>query len=148
MTLGDWTYVLLAVNPVGGVLAAIPWGYFVQHYSVPVMLVTAPPLAYVQVLVVDGAWSQLNRWPAWQRFVEKHRGPRTQRLLASGGAFWPVYLAAPVIGPAIIMALMRYAGIRQRHIALPLVASLVSVVSVVLVLCHLVPEWFTDVARR
>jgi len=140
MTASDFTYALLAVNPVGGLLAAVPWGVFERHYSWPQLLVSGPLLGYLQVVVVDLAWSQLNRLAWWRALLVRRRSPRVERLLQSRGAFVPVFLLTPVIGPWLVMACMRYAGVPQRRVALPILASLFVLTLGLVAACALFPR--------
>jgi hypothetical protein len=82
------------------------------------------PLAYLQVVVVDVAWSVLARIPGWQRFIERRRSPRIRRVVASRGAFWITFFATPLDAPWLVMAFMRHALVEQRRVALPILASL------------------------
>jgi hypothetical protein len=141
MTGGDLTYALLAVNPVGGLLAAVPWGVFEQHYSWALLLATGPLLGYVQVVIVDLAWGQLNRWAWWRSLLVGRRSPRVERLLQSRGAFVPVFLLTPIVGPWLVMACMRYARVPQRRVALPILASLFALTTVLVVVCAVAPRW-------
>ncbi len=141
MDYGDWLYLAFAINPVGGLLVAIPWGVFDRDYPWPLLLASGPLLAYVQVVIVDVAFDGLNRLKFWRALLTK-RSVRTDRLLQSGGAFWPVFLLTPFLGPWSIMALMRYAGVPQRRIATPILSSLAALTAVLIVACRMVPTWF------
>lgn len=138
----DLSYFLIAAQPFGGILVSIPLGYFSLDYPLWFLFVSSPPLAYVQVVVVDLLWTQLERWPRLRAFLDRRRSPRVERLLASRGAFWPTFTLTPLVGPWVIMAFMRYARIPQRRIALPILLSLTTVTVAVLAACTLVPHWF------
>lgn len=142
MSLGDLAYALIAMNPVGGLLAAIPWGVFERHYPLPVLLLSGPPLAFVQVLVVDLLWDRLDRLAWFRAMLERRRSPRVTRLAQSRGAFLPVFLCVPVFGPWFVMAVMRYAEVPARRVALPILLSLFTQACVVSAACLLVPRWF------
>jgi hypothetical protein len=135
-------YVFLAVNPLGGLLAAVPWAVFERGYGWWLILLSGPPLGYLQVVIVDLSWNQLNRLAWWRNLLERRSSPRVERLLQSGGAFVPVFLLTPVLGPWLIMAAMRYARVPQRRVALPVLASLTTLTAALVVACTLVPAWF------
>jgi hypothetical protein len=141
MDAGDWTYVGLAINPVGGLLVAIPWGVLERGYSWPVLLLSGPALGYVQVVLVDVAGAQLDRLRWWRGLLDR-RSAKVDRLLRSGGAFFPVFVLTPLLGPWFIMAAMRYAGVPQRRIAAPVLASLSVLTLLLVVACIAVPQWF------
>lgn len=135
-------FILLAVNPVGGLLAAIPFAVLKLDYPAWVTVVAGVPLCYVQVVVVDLGWTQLERWNWFRRFVEQRRGKWARRLIDSRGAFWVTYGATPFLGPWLVMALMRFAGVPHRHVAVAMILSLVTTSSVIAGLCVFVPTLF------
>jgi len=143
----DWAYVALAINPFGGLLIAVPFAVFQLDYSPWLILVSGPPLAYVQVVVTDLAGGILERWPWWKRMLEGKRSPRITRLLEGKGAFWSTFLAAPLVGPWVVMAFMRYAGVPQRRIALPILLSMLMITLLATAGCYLVPQWLGDVQK-
>src|ERR1700691_4526013 len=110
----DLAFALLAANPFGGLLVAIPFAMLKLHYPAWVATAMGAPLAYLQVVVVDASWSWLARIPGWQRFLERRRSPRVARLVASRGAFWITFVVTPLLGPWLVMAFMRYAQVDQR----------------------------------
>ncbi len=130
---GALTFALLAANPVGGLLVAVPYGMLRLHYPIWLTLVAGTPLAYLQVLAIDGSWTLLARIPAWQRFLERRRSPRIERLVASGGAFWITFGATPFVGPWLVMSFMRWAHVPQRRVALPILLALFCTAAVVAV---------------
>jgi hypothetical protein len=140
-------YVALAINPFGGILIAIPLALLQFDLPLVPVVLSAPLLAYVQVPVVDLAWTLLERIPAWNRLLERRRSPRVERLLAGGGAFWTTFFSAPLIGPWAVMAFMRYARVRQRRVALPILLSMAAVTMVVTALCLAVPAFFDAAAK-
>jgi hypothetical protein len=139
---GDVAFAALAVNPIGGLLVAIPFAIFKLGYPAWVSIAAGVPLAYVQVLVVDGAWSTLARIEAWHRFLERQRSPRVERLLASRRRFWATFLLSPMIGPWLVMAFMRYAKVPHRSVALPLLLGLLASATVIATLCTFAPRLF------
>lgn len=139
---GDLAFVTLAVNPVGGLLVAIPFATFQLGYPGWLSVVAGVPLAYVQVAVLDLLWAQLARIPAWHRFLERRRSPRIERLTASRGNFWLTLLLAPLIGPWLVMAFMRYAQVPQRRVALPILLGLGWSAAGIAAACALVPWVF------
>ena len=46
------------------------------------------------------------------------------------GAFWPTFLLAPVLGPWVVMAFMRYAQVPQRRIALPVLLGILATATI------------------
>jgi len=117
---GDLAYVAMAINPVGGLAIAIPFAVFELGYPPWFALAAGLPLAYVQVIVVDLAFGALSAWPRFRRWIERRKSPRIQKIVDSRGGFWVTLFFAPLIGPWIVMAVMRYAGIPHRRVALPL----------------------------
>jgi len=138
----DLAFYALAANPVGGLLAAIPFAMLKLHYPAWRAVALGVPLAYVQVLVIDGGWTLLARLPAWNRFLERRRSPRVERLMAARGGFWITFLATPFVGPWLIMAFMRYARIGQQRVALPILAALAVTAAGLAVACLLIPALF------
>jgi hypothetical protein len=138
----DLAFALLAVNPVGGLLVAIPFAELRLHYPTWLAIAVGTPLAYLQVAVVDTGWSVLARIPGWRRFLDRRRNRTVERLLASRGGFWITFAAAPLLGPWLVMAFMRYAQVGQRRVALPILASLACTAGAVSLVCALVPDAF------
>jgi hypothetical protein len=120
-----WTgFVVLAINPFGGALFAIPYAQGVLHISPFLGAFLGWPLSYVQVLFVDLLWNGLWRSDTWRRLVERRRTPRLERMASSPRSFWLILLFGPFAGPWLVMAVMRYANVPQRRIALPLALGL------------------------
>jgi hypothetical protein len=129
-------------------MIAIPYAMLRLHAPGWLPVLVGLPLSYVQVLVVDGAWSVLAAWPPWHRFLERRRSARVERLLARRGSFWATAVAAPVIGPWLVMAFMRYANVPQRRVALPMLFGLgVNAIGIAAV-CHFVPRLFAAVVAK
>ena len=143
---GHLSFVLLAANPFGGLLIAIPFAILKLHYPAWVATLVGTPLAYVQVAVVDLTWSVLGRWPGWNRFLLARRSQRIERVVASGGSFWVTFVATPFVGPWLVMAFMRYARVRQRQIAAPVLCALLCTAAAVAAVCDVVPRAFTLVS--
>jgi hypothetical protein len=139
---GDLAFVVLAANPFGGLLVAVPLAVLKLHYPAWVATLVGVPLAYLQVVAVDLSWGLLARWPAWHRFLLTRRSARVERLVASSGRFWLTFFATPVVGPWLVMAFMRYAQVRQRRIAAPVLCALLCTALVVAELCEVVPHAF------
>jgi hypothetical protein len=139
----DLAFVLLAANPFGGLLVAIPFAVLKLHYSMWRATGVGAPLAYLQVAAVDAGWSLLARIPGWRRFLDRRRSPRVGRLVASQGAFWITFFATPLLGPWLVMAFMRYAQVEQRRVALPILASLACTAVALAWACVLAPRAFT-----
>jgi hypothetical protein len=139
----DVVFALLAVNPVGGLLVAIPFAVLKLHYPAWLAIALGTPLAYLQVPVVDMSWSALVRIRGWRRFLDRQRSARVERLMASRGAFWVTFAATPFLGPWLVMALMRYARVEQRRVALPILVSLACIAAAVALACTFVPAAFT-----
>ncbi len=140
----DLSYVALAILPVGGILIAVPLALLHLNYPIWLVLLTAPALAYIQVLVVDLGWSALERWPRWRSMLERRRSRRVERLVESKGAFWATFVAAGLISPWVVMAFMRYARLPQRRVALPIYLSMLTVTIIVAAICVFVPGWFSS----
>ena len=139
---GAYVFVTLAVNPLGGLLVAIPYAVLRLGYPAWLAVILGIPLAYVQVIAVDLGYSSLARIAAWHRFLERRRSPRVERLIAARGGFWLTLLCTPLLGPWLVMAFMSYAQVPQRRVALPILLGLsVSATSVGL-LCVFVPRLF------
>ena len=141
MTSGALAFATLAINPVGGLLLAIPFAVLHLHYPSWLTVLTGVPLAYVQVLVVDMAWSALIRLPSWNAFLERRRSPRAERLMAAQGGFWITFAASPFLGPWLVMAFMRYAHVPQRRVALPILLALTCTAAAVCTVCATAPGW-------
>jgi xanthosine utilization system XapX-like protein len=138
----DLAFALLAANPFGGLLVAIPFAILKLHYPTWLAIAVGTPLAYIQVPVVDATWSLLARIPSWGRLLEKRRSPRVARLVAARGAFWITFLATPFLGPWLVMAFMRYAHVGQRRVALPILAALACTAAALAWACILAPRMF------
>ncbi len=135
-------FALMAANPIGGLNVAIPFALLKLDFSPVPTVAIGVPLGYVQVLVVDACWSWLEKLGWWRRLIERSRGRWAQRLVASRGAFWVTFAATPILGGWLVMALMRWAGVPQRKIALAILSSLFLVYSVLAALCIFVPAAF------
>lgn len=143
MNAGDWFYIGQSANPIAGLLASVPWAMLKLHYPLWIVVVSGPPLAYLQVIVADLLWSYLQRLSYVKNLLEKKRSPMIEKLLVSRGAFLPVFIATPLVGPWLVMLVMRYANVSQRAIAIPILLAL-TLVSVVLgVLCLTLPKIFS-----
>jgi hypothetical protein len=140
MQAGDYAFVTLAINPIGGLLVAIPFAVFKLSYPAWLAVIAGIPLAYVQVLGVDLGWTWLARIPGWHRFLERRRSARVERLVASGGGFWLTLVLAPLLGPWLVMAFMRYAQVPQRRVALPILLGLSAGASAVGLVCAFAPR--------
>jgi hypothetical protein len=140
VTAGDFAFVTLAVNPVGGLLVAIPFAVFKLGYPVWLAVVAGIPLGYVQVLAVDLGWTWLARIPGWHRFLERRRSARVERLVAAGGSFWITLVLAPMLGPWLVMAFMRYAQVPQRKVALPILLGLSWIATAIGLACAFAPS--------
>lgn len=136
----DFAFYLLAMNPFGGLLLALPLALLKLDYSVWRALGLGLPLAFVQVLVVALGWSRLVAWPRWQRFVEARRSPRLERLVATRGAFWATVIFSPLLGPWLVTAFFQYANVPLRRAALPLFLGLCWNGGAIAAVCVLAPE--------
>jgi hypothetical protein len=121
---GDLTFAVLAANPFGGLLIAIPFALLRLHYPIWLAVALGTPLAYFQVIAIDASWTLLARIDRWQRFLDRRRSPRVERLVASRGGFWITFCATPFIGPWLVMSFMRWARVPQRKVALPILLAL------------------------
>jgi len=117
-------FVALAVNPFGGLLFAIPYAQAVLGVSPWWAALIGWPLAYVQVLFVDVLWKWLSRIGWWKRLIERKRTPRLERMAASPYMFWTIVLFGTFLGPWLVMAVMRYANVPHKRVALPMALSI------------------------
>jgi hypothetical protein len=135
-------FALMAANPIGGLTVAIPFALLKLDFAPVPTVMVGVPLGYLQVLVVDGCWSWLEKLTWWRRLVERSRGKWAERLVASRGAFWVTFAATPILGGWLVMALMRWAGVRQRRVAPAILSSLLVASSAIAALCVFVPAAF------
>ena len=142
MALGDLVYIAWAINPIGGLVVAIPYAVINLRYSAWLVVLTGVPLAYVQVVAIDLGWTTLELWPRWREFIERRRSGRLERLAASGGAFIPTAVLAPFVGPWLVMAVMRYARVPQRRVAAPILVGLSVMASALTILSFQLPGLF------
>lgn len=137
---GDLLFAMLAVNPLTGIMTAIPMAIFKLDYPFWLPALIGVPLTYVQVIIIDVGWDQLNKYPWWQRTLDKRRSPRIEKLMASGGSFWSTAIVTPMVGPWIVMAFMRYAKIPQRRVALPILTGMSLAALVITSICVYAPQ--------
>jgi len=137
---GELWFALLSYNPFGGLLVSIPYAVFHLEYSAVTALVAGVPFAYLQVPTIDLFWNQFSRWERFRRFVEGKRSPRVEKMVQSKGAFWPIVLLSPVVGPWLVMAFMRYAHVPQRKVAAPLFLGLTWVGVLIALACAFLPQ--------
>ncbi|MFI5296720.1 MAG: hypothetical protein ACHREM_01370 [Polyangiales bacterium] len=130
------------MNPIGGLVVAIPFAVFTLHYPAWVAWASGVPLAYVQVIAIDVFWTQLIRMRWWCAFLERRRSPRVEKLVASKERFWTTVVVSPIIGPWLVMAFMRYAQIRHRAVALPLLLGLAWSSGALALACAFLPRLF------
>lgn len=136
------TFATLSINPFGGMMLSIPFAVFHMRWPAWLALLLGLPLSYVQVLAVDGLWSQLTRLRWWRGFIERRRSPRVERLVASRGSFWLTALLSPLVGPWLVMSFMRYAHVPLRRVALPLALGLVWNGAAIALACAYLPRLF------
>jgi hypothetical protein len=142
MSGADVAFAALAANPVGGLLVAIPFAILQLHYPIWRAVLTGVPLAYLQVIAVDAAWGLLNRLSWWRRLLQTRRGGWVRSLMDSRGGFWVTFVASPIVGPWLVMALMRYTQVPQRRVALPIVLSMAAFATGLSVACAVTPQLF------
>ena len=140
---GVASFVFFSVWPVPGIVASIPLAILKLDYPPLIVPLVATPLAFIQVLLVDVAWTQLQRLKPVRNVLEKKRSPRLDRILQSGGSFWPVFLGTPFLGPGLVMIFMRYANISLKKVGVPIFLSIFAVALVLTALCVFIPAWFT-----
>jgi hypothetical protein len=143
--LGLLSYIFMSINPFGGLFISVPFAVFQLKYPVWLIFLSAVPCSYVQVVLVDLGWNQLNRSARFRAVLERKRSARIERLVASGGAFWPTVMLAPFIGPWVVMAFMRYSGVRQRRVCLPILLSMSVVAIATLAICLYAPHLYFEV---
>jgi hypothetical protein len=120
-----WTgFVILAINPFGGLMFAIPYAKAVIGLSPWLAALIGWPLSYTQVMVVDLFWDGLNRIGWCQRLFERKRTPRLERIAASPNMFWLIAGFGCFLGPWLVMAVMRWARVPHRRIVVPMAISL------------------------
>jgi hypothetical protein len=117
-------FVALSINPFGGLLVAIPYAKGVLHLSPWIAAAVGWPLAYVQVVFVDVLFDTLRRIPWWERLIQRKRTPRLERMASSPSMFWMILAFGTFLGPWLVMAVMRYANVPHRRIALPMALGL------------------------
>lgn len=139
---GTLGFVVQSINPIGGTLVSIPLAVFELKWNPWLAWTLGLPLSYVQVIFVDAAWDQLLSWSFFRAQLEKGRSPLAERLMSSKGGFWPTLALAPFIGPWLVMALMRYARVPQRKVALPILLGLAWWSAAVTAACVFVPRLF------
>ena len=142
------SFALLAASPIPGLLAAIPLGVLVLGYPPWAVALACVPLSYAQVAVVDRAWDGLERWAVVRRALVRARTPRTRAWLDGGATFWPTVLVTGLLGPWVVMALVRAAGGRQARVAAPVVVAIALVSFSVSAACAVAPEWFSESTGR
>jgi hypothetical protein len=133
-------YVLLAVNPFGGIAIAIPFAMIKLHYPAWLVIATGVPLSYLQVLAVDLGWSLLERRTWWRALLERWRSERLERLAASRGAFIPTAILTPIIGPWLVMAVMRCANVPHRRVLAPILTGITAVAVAITLLSAYAPS--------
>ncbi len=134
-------FVLLSLNPFGGMMVSIPYAQAVLGASPWSAAAFGCPLSYVQVMVVDLLWSTLWQVEWWRRLLERKRTPRLERLAASPYAFWTILVGGAFMGPWLVMAVMRYANVPQRRIALPMLLNLAWNAAGIALVCTYAPQW-------
>ena len=142
MTPGHAAFALLAANPIGGLLVAIPFSILKLHDPVWLAVAAGVPLAYLQVVAVDLGWMLLSRAAWWNALLERRRSRWAERLLESRGGFWITFAASPFIGPWLVMAFMPYARVPHRRVALPIALSISCTAMVLGAACAWLPAVF------
>ena len=148
--MGGYTlaYVLVGLNPFGGLFLAIPLALFKLHYPTAVALFLSVALSFVQVLVVDFFWERLASWDAFVKFVDGKRSERLEGYLKSRWAGPWIALISPWVGPWLIMALARFAQMRLRQVGPALFAGLLYVGAITTGLCLFAPDYLPEEARQ
>jgi hypothetical protein len=124
MWIGYGGFVALAINPFGGLVFAIPYATGVLGLSPWVAAATGWPLAYLQVVFVDVLFDTLRRIAWWERLVQRKRTPRLERMASSPYMFWMILAFGAFFGPWLVMAVMRFANVPHRRVALPMALSI------------------------
>ncbi|MCE9667987.1 hypothetical protein LY474_09205 [Myxococcus stipitatus] len=135
------SFALVAASPFGGVLAAVPLGVLGFGYPAWAVVLACVPLGYLQVIVVDLGWDGLERLRWWRAVLARPRSRLVQRLLAHCGGFWSTAALVPLLGPWVVMGLMRPAAVSQRRVAAPILFALATLSGVLAALCIAAPEW-------
>ena len=63
-----------------------------------------------------------------------HKAPRV------GGESWQTVVLSPFVGPRLVMALMRFAGISQSRVAAPILIGLATMAALVISVCVYAPQ--------
>jgi hypothetical protein len=134
-------FVLSALNPFGGAFFAIPFAIFKLGWSPWFAGVLTIPLIYVQVVVVDLLWDRLLRWPRAAEFFERRRSSRLERVLERKDSGLWLAVFGVWLGCWLVMAMARFAGYRQRKVALPLLFGISYLVAITVVVCLYAPGW-------
>lgn len=137
-------FVLQSINPIAGGLVSVPVAVLEFGWNPLLAAAAAIPLCYVQVIVVDLLWSTLCRWRFWNRLVAKRRSATIERLVTSRGAFVSTALVSPLVGPWVVMSFMRYAGVPQRTVALPIGLGITWMLGLVAATSHYAPRVIDD----
>ena len=133
-------FVVVAINPFGGLFLAVPLAIFELQWSPALAVAIAVPLSYVQVLAVDLGWDSLQRWEGLMRFVEKKRSDRLESALRARWAPVWITLMSPWIGPWLVMAVMRFGKMPRGRAFLPLFLGLAWVGTLTGVVCVYAPD--------
>jgi hypothetical protein len=132
-------FALQSINPVAGILASIPVAILSFKWHPLVVAGFAVPLCYAQVIAVDCFWNRLVSWKRFADFLEKKRSPQIEKLVASKGAFLSTAIISPLIGPWVVMGFMKYAGVPQRKVGLPIAIGIAWMTTLLATLSALAP---------
>jgi hypothetical protein len=133
-------FALQSVNPIAGILASIPVAILSFKWHPLVVAGFAVPLCYTQVIAVDFFWNRLIAWKKFADFLEKKRNPQIEKLGASKGAFVSTAIISPLIGPWVVMGFMKYAGVPQRKVGLPILIGITWMTTLITALSALAPH--------
>ena len=121
--MGWLVFTLQALNPIGGLTAAIPLGIYVLGLRpVPVALL-AGPLTFVTVLVLHVFWQALRSRPRAAAWLEARRSVRVERLLERRGATIAAALGGLTIGGTGSYVTLRFFGVSFDRFWAPLLAG-------------------------
>ncbi|MDB4987923.1 MAG: hypothetical protein JWN04_3101 [Myxococcaceae bacterium] len=135
-------FVLAGLNPFAGLFMAVPFAIFKMEWPPWLAVVTAVPLAFAQVIVVDVLWERLIAWPWFRGVIEKRRNEKMTNLLARDDAKLWLSILGVWAGPWLVTAFARFAGHSVGRVALPMLFGLTYIAVGTAAVCKLAPQLF------
>ena len=107
----NWTlYCLQAMNPLMGLVGAIPLGIVVLKLAPVGVGALAGPVSFVQIVLLHGLWEWLRRRPRLAAWLDRRRSERVEALLDRRGVFLAAIVATTLIGALPCYITLRYLG--------------------------------------